>query len=97
MKFHFSIEYRTQWGEELRVRIGSKEYPMSTSDGCEWDAEVELGVKDLDSTLNYQYALYRENQLVWTEWEVAPHTLKFNGKMANRTVGEDEQTFGLWI
>ena len=33
MSFHFSIEYQTQWGEELRVIIDGKEFSMSTDDG----------------------------------------------------------------
>ena len=42
MTFHFSIEYKTQWGEELRVIINGKEYELNTFDGAIWAADIEL-------------------------------------------------------
>ncbi len=52
MKIHFNIEYRTRWGEDLRVQLwvvdkrGQKtavmELPLATQDGKMWDGEMVL-------------------------------------------------------
>jgi len=95
MTFHFSIEYRTQWGEELRVAVEGKEYALETIDGARWEGKVSLPAKDLGDVLTYHYVLYRDGQPVWTEWERAPHRVWLGGKAANQTVRKDDQTFAL--
>ena len=86
MKIHFSIEYYTQWGEDLRINIYSvkpdgtkqvaKQYPLETTDGRIWETTINLAVEDA-AGIEYLYAMYRDGQLVWTEWEIAPHTIRF--------------------
>lgn len=88
MKILFNIEYRTQWGEELRVRIAKvdkkgqkkamKECPLETFDGNLWEGEITFPNTGVQA-IEYQYAMYRDNQLVWTEWEVSPHRVDFDG------------------
>ena len=70
MTFHFSIEYKTQWGEELRVIINGKEYELNTFDGAIWAADIKLKSAEIGDKLSYQYAVYRDGQLIWTEWAV---------------------------
>lgn len=91
MTFHFSIEYKTQWGEEIRVIIDGEEYPMCTNDGLKWELLTEL--EPATNTLSYLYALYRENQLVWTEWEVAPHVIHLSHKCLNPTVKHSDTKY----
>lgn len=91
MKIKFSIEYKTEWKEELRLIITKvmsegglrqKEYELVTYDGVLWEGEVSFpssGVKSIE----YKYALYRDSELVWTEWDVAPHKIVFDGKTTN--------------
>ncbi|MCH5176474.1 MAG: 4-alpha-glucanotransferase [Prevotellaceae bacterium] len=93
MKFHFSIEYNTQWGEDLRLIIGEETYALSTLDGQRWETDIELNAKSIGTTLTYQYALYRDGQLVWTEWDVAPHAVLLNHTGTNKTVKDDDRTF----
>ena len=95
MKIHFSIQYKTQWGEEIRVKIGEKLFPLQTYDGNLWTADIDLKAKEVGDALTYQYALYRNDELVWTEWDVAPHIVKLNGQKTNKTVADDDQTFVL--
>lgn len=95
MTFHFSVEYKTQWGEELRVIIGDKEHALSTFDGTRWEGDVKMSAAAAGPALTYRYALYRHGRLVWTEWEVAPHTVRLGGRKANRTVGADEESYVL--
>ena len=88
MKVRFSIEYYTQWGEDLRVQLCKvekggnkkpmKEYRLDTYDGKLWEGEVTLQNTGVEG-IEYKYAMYRDNQLVWTEWEVAPHKVTFDG------------------
>lgn len=88
MRIGFSIEYHTQWGEELRVQVckigkggqrkAMKEWKLSTCDGKMWEGEITLQHQEGDG-IEYKYAVYRNDALVWTEWEVAPHVVLFDG------------------
>ena len=83
----FNIEYITQWGEELRVQLrkmekGGKlsymnEIALTTDEGKIWSGETKVEGKDVEG-VQYLYAMYRDGELVWTEWEVAPHRLMFS-------------------
>jgi len=75
MKVHFKIEYRTQWGEEVRLQILGREYSLTTEDGKFWQGSIDIPRTETDHTVSYLYALYRNSALVWTEWEGAPHRL----------------------
>lgn len=88
MKIHFNIEYKTKWGEELRVilkmmqgysLVTEKEYLLETYDGVFWEGEVVFDNSPADR-VEYKYALYSDGNLVWTEWEVAPHIINFTDK-----------------
>ena len=93
MTFHFSIEYKTQWGEELRVIINGKEYELNTFDGAIWAADIELKSAEIGDKLCYQYAVYRDGQLIWTEWEIAPHTLLLNGVVSNKRINDEARSY----
>lgn len=73
MLFRFSIEYRTQWGEEIRLQTEGQEYRMNTLDGIIWTCDLDLTVKA--GLFRYNYALYRNGQFVWREWEISSHHL----------------------
>ena len=90
MRIHFNIEYRTRWGEDLRVQLwmvdkrgqktAVKELPLSTQDGKMWDGEMMLEEQQKRMHgIEYKYAMYRDGKLVWTEWEVAHDKVKFDG------------------
>ena len=88
MKIRFSIEYYTQWGEDLRVQLykvakngekkAVKECRLDTYDGRLWEGEITFQSVGI-SGIEYKYAMYRDDALVWTEWEVAPHKVTFDG------------------
>ena len=43
MTVSFNIEYRTSWGEEVRIAgLLPESIPMHTTDGIYWTADVEL-------------------------------------------------------
>ncbi|MBR1666832.1 MAG: 4-alpha-glucanotransferase [Bacteroidaceae bacterium] len=88
MKIRFSIEYYTQWGEDLRVLLQKiekggqkkavKECRLETYDGRLWEGEITFQSTGVEG-IEYKYAMFRDEQLVWTEWEVAPHRVLFDG------------------
>ena len=73
MIFRFSIEYHTQWGEELRLQANGREYQMTTLDGIIWTCNIDIAVKA--GIFTYNYAMYRNGQFIWKEWEIASHSL----------------------
>ncbi len=99
IKFHFNIEYRTRWGEDLRVQLwvvdkhGQKkameELPLRTEDGKMWDGVMEMSLQTKGNEgIEYKYAMYRDGKLVWTEWEVAPHKVAFDGVTNNYVLSD---------
>ena len=45
MILSFNIEYRTNWGEEVRISgLFPESIPLHTTDGIYWTAELELSV-----------------------------------------------------
>lgn len=68
MKLHFSIEYLTHWGEDVRVsltlvdakgRTQTQTYPMETRDGHRWTGEVLITDGRIRS-FHYHYSVYRK-------------------------------------
>ena len=67
MTLIFNIEYRTSWGEEVRV-LGSipelgnnqpnKATPLHTVDGIHWTAEVDIQIPG-NGSVEYSYHIYR--------------------------------------
>lgn len=59
MKIIFNIEYRTSWGEEVRVELtcmtDNRKYivPLSTRDGVKWVGEAKIS-----SSFEYRYLIY---------------------------------------
>lgn len=83
MILSFNIEYRTSWGEEIRVlgstpELGSnmpgQAVPMHTVDGIHWTAEVEIGLPETKE-IHYSYHVYRDGQAVRNEWNSLPRVL----------------------
>ena len=96
MKIHFSIEYKTQWGEEIRVQLSlianngkshSSEIALTTTDGTLWEKELDTASDNFDRA-EYRYAMYSDGKLVWTEWELAPHIIYFTNA-ANHYIADD--------
>lgn len=79
----FNIEYRTSWGEEIRVlgsvpELGSsvpgQAVPMHTVDGIHWTAEIKVKVPE-SKEIHYSYHVYRDGQAIRNEWNNLPRTL----------------------
>ena len=83
MTLSFNIEYRTNWGEEVRVsgsipELGnghpSKAFPLQTIDGIHWAAEADIAVPESGYVL-YSYYIFRDGHPIRAEWNSLPRTL----------------------
>lgn len=80
MNLHFSLEYRTVWGEQVAVELverrkqGIKDthyFSLDTRDGVQWMGDVALSARDI-VTLEYTYAIMVDGHIVRREWNGAP-------------------------
>ncbi|MBQ2111625.1 MAG: 4-alpha-glucanotransferase [Bacteroidales bacterium] len=67
MTLHISIEYKTNWGEELVLCLGGKRYPLAyIADGL-WQGEVTRFNPEKAS--EYGYEVVRDGATVRKEWK----------------------------
>jgi 4-alpha-glucanotransferase len=67
MKLNISIEYRTNWGEEIVLCLGGKRYPLTYSAEGLWEGEITR--VNLSKTAEYSYEVIRDGQTVRKEWK----------------------------
>lgn len=71
MKTRFSIQYHTNWGENLCVELQGRKFPLSWESGDIWTATVETTAAALK---DYTYLVMRDSLIIRTEWE--HHSIK---------------------
>ncbi|MBQ7553342.1 MAG: 4-alpha-glucanotransferase [Bacteroidaceae bacterium] len=83
MRLRFNIEYRTQWGEEVRVvgnmpELGNdnleQAVALTTADGIKWSADLEVKVSST-KLIRYHYLIGRGKETVREEWHAFPRIL----------------------
>lgn len=83
----FNIEYRTSWGEEVRLtgdvpELGdgnlANSVPLHTLDGIHWMVEAEIQFSG-NETVNYSYLIWQNEQIVRREWDSFPRRLYLTG------------------
>ncbi len=80
MTVSFNIEYRTSWGEEVRIAgLLLESIPMHTTDGIYWTADVELEVPKEGMTINYSYQIEQNQIIIRKEWDSFPRRLFLSG------------------
>lgn len=80
MIISFNIEYRTNWGEELKIAgLLPESVPMHTTDGIYWTAEVEISVPDEGLTIHYYYQLEQNGIVTRKEWDSFKRCLFLSG------------------
>ena len=80
MTVSFNIEYRTSWGEEVRIAgLLPESIPMHTTDGIYWTADVELEVPKKGMTINYSYQIEQNQIIIRKEWDSFPRRLFLSG------------------
>lgn len=79
----FHIEYRTSWGEEVRIvgsvpELGSndpdKAISLSTVDGIHWNNEITIQLP-AERVIEYCYHICRNNEIIRTEWNSFPRRI----------------------
>lgn len=82
MKLQFKLEYRTDWGQDIRVEImvehrrGSEmvyTHMLNTADGQNWEGEVVLHEKEARA-FRYRYLVAAGDEVVRREWNGVPRT-----------------------
>ena len=80
MTVSFNIEYRTSWGEEVRIAgLLPESIPMHTTDGIYWTADVELEVPKEGMTINYSYQIEQNQIIIRKEWDSFPRRIFLSG------------------
>ena len=80
MTVSFNIEYRTSWGEEVRIAgLLPESIPMHTTDCIYWTADVELEVPKEGMTINYSYQIEQNQIIIRKEWDSFPRRLFLSG------------------
>ena len=90
MTVSFNIEYRTSWGEEVRIAgLLPESIPMHTTDGIYWTADVELEVPKEGMTINYSYQIEQNQIIIRKEWDSFPRRLFLSGNSKKKYLIKD--------
>ena len=82
MKFHFTVEYHTVWGQQIGVDITRRitsgkcvvdHIMLDTQDGILWKGEVFYNNNDTLS-FTYQYIMYENGNVARREWNIVPRS-----------------------
>lgn len=83
MVVSFNIEYRTNWGEEVRILGSTPELgenkqeealALHTLDGIHWNLTTEINEID-NQPIQYIYHIYKEGKSIRREWSGVPRCL----------------------
>ena len=84
MKLHYSIDYLTHWGEDIRVELtlvdskGRTQLQtclLETRNGRQWEGEV-LVTDGRVRSFYYHYCVYKDGCKLRTEWNFVPRRFK---------------------
>lgn len=76
----FNIEYRTSWGEEVRIGdLFSESIPMHTTDGIHWQTDLEFDIPNEGMAINYCYQIEQNGVVTRKEWNSVPRLLRLSG------------------
>ena len=90
MILSFNIEYRTSWGEEVRIAdLFPASIPLHTTDGIHWETELELDIPKEGMTINYSYQIEQNGVVTRKEWNNFPRRLYLTGSSKKKYVIND--------
>jgi 4-alpha-glucanotransferase len=91
MVISFTIEYRTDWNEKIRISGNIPELgdgnpdeaiQLQTYDGFHWTAQIQLSAPE---TIEYYYCIYRDKDIVRKEWLGFPRRFQFTAADKDKT------------
>ncbi|MBR5608816.1 MAG: 4-alpha-glucanotransferase [Elusimicrobiaceae bacterium] len=80
MHLHFTLPYRTRWGEQIKAVLRLSGFgmpgrervlPLHTTDGETWKATIEITLPE-GAELIYYYAVYENGSVKRREWRAVP-------------------------
>ncbi len=72
MTIRITMQYRTEWGESLVLRIGKKRYPMDPAYAHAW--QKELTGRELRDGSLFTFAVEKDGKTVRREWRAHRYT-----------------------
>ncbi len=66
MTINVQLQYHTNWGESVQLRIGKRRIPMEYSFGGLW--QIMLTGRDLHHGDEFTYEVVRDGKVVQREW-----------------------------
>ena len=92
MKLTFRINYRTIWGESLRVIINNDEensLALFTRNGEEWQGTFDINLPDDSKTIPYRYGVFRDGNCIRKEIGAIPHFIIKGNAQLNHCIMDD--------
>ena len=80
MTTNIQLQYHTQWGENIQLRIGKRRIPMEYSFGGLW--QIMLNGRDIHNGDYFTFEVVREGKVVEREWRVH----RFNSPSAQKNI-----------
>ncbi len=84
MIFHFALDYKTTYGEELVLNLqaegSTSAYKMMTRDGLRWTCDISL--PSPQGTYTYHYSVERDGVKAREEWLMVKHQLDITAERA---------------
>ena len=66
MSIHIQLQYLTEWGETMQLRIGKRRIPMEYSFGGLW--QIMLTGRDIHDGDSYSFEVVKDSVVVKREW-----------------------------
>lgn len=86
MTIIFNIEYRTNWGEEVKI-VGSipelgnwqveEASALQTTDGIRWSTSIKIPMPE-NKIIQYTYYIYKDGKIIRKEWDSFPRSLSIS-------------------
>ena len=92
MKLTFRIQYRTVWGEHLRVIINDDEenaFALFTRDGNEWQGTCTYELPADKDCIQYRYSVFREGECVRKELGAITHLFYTGNAQQSHYIADD--------
>ncbi|MBR2865201.1 MAG: 4-alpha-glucanotransferase [Elusimicrobiaceae bacterium] len=92
MLLHFTLPYRTRWGEQVKAVLRLSGFgmpgvervlPLSTTDGVMWQASIDVSLPE-GVELVYYYALFENGTITRREWRAVPRKIVIGKHFAKR-------------
>ncbi len=92
MKLTFRIQYRTVWGEHLRVILNGDEenaFALFTRDGNEWQGACDYQLPAGTNYIEYRYCVFRNSDCIRKELGAIPHLFYIGNAQQSHYIMDD--------